>query len=391
MAPVVQALRRQRELSVRILLTGQHRSLLDQALADFGLRGDHDLDVMRPDQSLSGLTARILEAMDPLLQPPPAMLLAQGDTTTVLATAIGCFHRRIPFAHVEAGLRTGDLQNPFPEEFNRIVASRSATLNFAPTEGARTALLREGIRPDTIHVTGNTVIDALFDVARRAPCRAAWLPNNGRMILVTMHRRENFGPASEQVFAAIRRLCERFPDLRIVYPVHPNPNIWKAAHDALGGHAQVTLTDPLSYPELVTALKRCTLVLTDSGGLQEEAPALGKPALVLREVTERPEAVEFGVAKLVGTDTNRVFVETSRLLTDPEAFATMAKGVSPYGDGRAAERIASLVTSAVLGTPDITLVAADTGGTLPHAPEPPPDATAMPLGRRHIGARDPVR
>src|SRR3954469_7456022 len=343
MAPVVQALRRRRGLGVRLLLTGQHRGLLDQALAAFGLRGDLDLDLMRPNQSLSGLAARILDGIDPLLErEPPAMVLAQGDTTTVMATAIGCFHRHVPFGHVEAGLRTGDLQHPFPEEFNRIVAGRAASLNFAPTEGARRALLREGVPPETVHVTGNTVIDALLDVARRAPAEIPRLPRHGRLVVMTMHRRESFGPPAEQVLAAVRRLCAAFPDLHVLYPVHPNPNVRDLAHAVLGSHPQVTLTEPLGYPELVTAMQHCTLVLTDSGGLQEEAPALGKPVLVLREVTERPEAVDLGVARLVGTDPDRILAEASELLGSPAAYAAMAKGVSPYGDGRADERIAAL-------------------------------------------------
>ena len=352
MAPVVHALRRRKGLSVRLLLTGQHRGLLDQALAAFGLRGDIDLDLMRPNQSLSGLAARLLDGIDPLLeQAPPAMVLAQGDTTTVLAAAIACFHRRIPFGHVEAGLRTGDLQHPFPEEFNRVIAGRAAALNFAPTKGARSALRREGVLPGTIHVTGNTVIDALLNVARRLPAEAPGLPRNGRLVLMTMHRRESFGPPAAEVLKAVRRLCTAFPDLRIIYPVHPNPNVQEVAHAILGGHPQVMLTEPLGYPELVAAIQRCTLVLTDSGGLQEEAPALGKPVLVLREVTERPEAVELGVAKLVGTDPDRIVAEASRLLTEPEVYAAMAKGGSPYGDGRAAERIAALVTAAVRARP----------------------------------------
>jgi UDP-N-acetylglucosamine 2-epimerase (non-hydrolysing) len=352
MAPVVHALRRRSGMSVRLLLTGQHRDLLDQALATFGLRADVDLDLMRSNQSLSGLAARILNGIDPLLeQAAPAMVLAQGDTTTVLAAAIACFHRRIPFGHVEAGLRTGDLQHPFPEEFNRVVAARAATLNFAPTEGARRALLREGVPPGTIHVTGNTVIDALLDVARRLPAEAPGLPRHGRLVLMTMHRRESFGTPAAEVLKAVRRLCTAFSDLRVLYPVHPNPNIREVAHAILGGHPQVTITEPLGYPDLVAAIQRCTLVLTDSGGLQEEAPALGKPVLVLREVTERPEAVELGVAKLVGTDPDRVVAEVSRLLTDPEVYGAMAKGGSPYGDGRAAERIAALVAAAVRARP----------------------------------------
>ncbi|TDH61091.1 UDP-N-acetylglucosamine 2-epimerase (non-hydrolyzing) [Dankookia rubra] len=356
MAPVVQALRRKSGLSVRLLLTGQHRDLLDQALASFGLRGDLDLDLMRPNQSLSGLVARILEGIDPLLaEAPPGMVLAQGDTSTVMATAIACFHRRIPFGHVEAGLRTGDLQNPFPEEFNRVVAGRAAALNFCPTEGARRALLREGVAAETIHVTGNTVIDALLDVARRAPGSLPGLPpqamgRNGRLVLMTMHRRESFGRPAEQVLTAVRRLLAAFPDLHLLYPVHPNPNVRDMAHAMLGRHPQVTLTDPLGYPELVAAMQHCALVLTDSGGLQEEAPALGKPVLVLRDVTERPEAVDHGVARLVGTDPDHILAAASELLTSPVAYAAMAKGVSPYGDGKAADRIARLVAGAVRRT-----------------------------------------
>ncbi|WP_240757070.1 non-hydrolyzing UDP-N-acetylglucosamine 2-epimerase [Roseicella aquatilis] len=348
MAPVVQALRCRHGLAVRLLLTGQHRELLDQALADFGLRADLDLDLMRPDQGLSGLAARILDGMDPLLErAPPAMVLAQGDTTTVMATAIACFHRRIPFGHVEAGLRTGDLRNPFPEEFNRVVAGRVATLNFCPTEGARQALLREGVAPASIHVTGNTVIDALLDVARRAPATLPGLPERGRLVLLTLHRRESFGMPARRVLAAVRRLLAAVPDLHLLCPVHPNPRLRGLVHAALGGHPQVTLAEPLGYAALVAALRRCTLVLTDSGGLQEEAPALGKPVLVLREATERPEAVALGVARLVGTDPGRILAAATELLTCPDAYAAMARGVSPYGDGLAAERIATLVARAV--------------------------------------------
>jgi UDP-N-acetylglucosamine 2-epimerase (non-hydrolysing) len=312
MAPVVAALRRQPGLAVRVLLTGQHRHLLDQALAGFGLRADADLEVMRPNQTLSGLTALILEALDPVLErEAPALVLAQGDTTTVMATSLACFHRHVPFGHVEAGLRTGDLRCPFPEEFNRIIAGRVAMLNFAPTPGARQALLREGIPDSTIHVTGNTVIDALFDVAGRVGEPPLALPAGGRLMLMTMHRRENFGAPVAAVLQAVRELCAAFPDLTV--------------------------------EALVGLMRRATLVLTDSGGLQEEAPALGKPVLVLRDETERPEAVELGVARLIGTERARVVAEVSLLLTDPAAYNRMAKGVSPYGDGRAAGRIAELV------------------------------------------------
>jgi UDP-N-acetylglucosamine 2-epimerase (non-hydrolysing) len=344
MAPVVAALRRQPGLAVRVLLTGQHRRLLDQALAGFGIRADADLEVMRPNQTLSGLTALILTALDPVLErDAPALVLAQGDTTTVMATSVACFHRNVPFGHVEAGLRTGDLRCPFPEEFNRIVAGRVATLNFAPTERARQALLREGIPDSTIHVTGNTVIDALLEVAGRVGKSPIALPAGAWLMLMTMHRRENFGAPAASVLQAVCELCAAFPNLTVVYPVHPNPNIRGPATAALGAHPQVRLTEPLDYEALVYLMRRATLVLTDSGGLQEEAPALGKPVLVLRNETERPEAIELGVARLIGTDQARIVTEVSRLLTDPAAYRKMAKGVSPYGDGRAAERIAAVV------------------------------------------------
>jgi UDP-N-acetylglucosamine 2-epimerase (non-hydrolysing) len=348
MAPVVQALRRRGSLGVRLLLTGQHRSLLDGALADFGLCGDLDLDVMRPDQTLSGLAARILDGLDPVLAAEaPGMVLAQGDTTTVMATALAAFHRRIPFGHVEAGLRTGDLGNPFPEELNRQVATRAASLHFAPTEGARRALLAEGVAPGSVHLTGNTVVDALLDMAARLPRAAA--PEAGPLVLMTLHRRESFDGGAERVLGAVRRLCAALPGLRVLYPVHPNPKVRDLASRILGDLPQVRLAEPLSYPELVAALARCSLVLTDSGGLQEEAPALGKPVLVTREVTERPEAVALGVARLVGTDPDRILREATRLLTDPAAHAEMARGASPYGDGQAAGRIAAIVEAALLG------------------------------------------
>ncbi len=348
MAPVIQALRARPGISVRILLTGQHRDLLHQALSGFGLGGDVDLDVMRPDQALSALTGRLLEALDPLLaRHAPAIVLAQGDTTTVMAAAVACFHRRIPFGHVEAGLRTGDLGHPFPEEFNRIVASRVAALNFAPTEGARQALLREGITEATIHVTGNTVIDALLAVARRGQPPDLALPEDGPVMLMTMHRRENFGAPTKNVLRAVRSLCAAFPALTVVFPVHPNPNIRETAEAMLGDCGQVRLLRPLDYETLVGVMQRATLVLTDSGGLQEEAPALGKPVLVLRNETERPEAVDLGVARLIGTDPFRIVAEVSRLLTDPAAYNDMAKGISPYGDGRAAERIADIVAERI--------------------------------------------
>ena len=344
MAPVIRALRRSSVMAVRVVATGQHRELLDDALAEFGIVSDANLNVMHANQTLTGLTARLFTAIGDLLdREHPDMVLAQGDTTTVFVASVAAFYRNIPFGHVEAGLRTGDLRNPFPEEFNRIVAGRTATVHFAPTERARQNLLDERIPDGAIHVTGNTVIDALLETAARIHAPKSHGPR--RRILMTAHRRENFGAPMEEVFAAIRDLAAARPDLEITYPVHPNPNVRGLARRILGTVPQVTLTEPLGYRALVAALKRADIVLTDSGGLQEEAPALGKPVLVLREATERPEAVEAGVAKTVGTRRHVIVAEARRLLEDDKAYAAMAVGCSPYGDGRAAERIAAVVAA----------------------------------------------
>ncbi|MEO6595659.1 MAG: UDP-N-acetylglucosamine 2-epimerase (non-hydrolyzing) [Planctomycetota bacterium] len=339
LAPVVHALQREPWAAVRVLATAQHRQLLDQIHAFFGIIPDRDLDLMRPDQSLADLTARMVAAMDPVLADErPALVLAQGDTTTVMVTALCCFYRRIAFGHVEAGLRTGDLNNPFPEELNRVLVGRMAALHFAPTDGARQNLLREGVAPQAIQVTGNTVIDALLWAAERvdtAPFRPA--PGK-RLVLVTAHRRENFGAPFEQVCAALRQIADR-GDVELLYPVHPNPNVRDVAHRVLGEHPAIRLVDPLDYPMMVAAMRACTLILTDSGGVQEEAPSLGKPVLVLRTTTERPEGVTAGAAKLVGTDRARIVSEANRLLDDASAYAAMATVVNPYGDGRASARI----------------------------------------------------
>jgi UDP-N-acetylglucosamine 2-epimerase (non-hydrolysing) len=271
----------------------------------------------------------------------PDLVVAQGDTTTVMCAALVCFYRRIPFAHVEAGLRTFDLHNPFPEEFNRVVAGRLARFHFCPTQRAAQNVLAEHAAPTAVHITGNTVIDALqFTTAKLGREARAGRKHE---VLLTAHRRENFGAPLANVFRAVIELCAQFPQISLLYPVHPNPNVKKLAYDILGNHPQVTLTEPLSYPNLVQAMQDARFVLTDSGGIQEEAPALGKPVLVLREVTERPEAVELGVAKLVGTDTGAVVAECRRLLTDNAYYEAMARGGSPYGDGRAAERIAHIL------------------------------------------------
>src|SRR5688572_6696838 len=310
MAPVILALRREPWARVRVLATAQHRRMLDQVLGLFQIVPDVDLDLMRPDQALADLTARMLSALDASLrEEAPDVVLAQGDTTTVLATGMAAFYRRIPFGHVEAGLRTGDLANPFPEEMNRTVASRLARFHFAPTATARANLLREGIPDGDIHVTGNTVIDALLQVAERDVAIGPALDASKRLVLVTVHRRESFGDPIREAFRALRALADRNDDIQVLYPVHMNPNVAGPARELLGGHPRIVLCDPLEYAPFVSAMKRAHLILTDSGGVQEEAPALGKPVLVLREETERPEAVAEGVVKLVGTSSERILSE----------------------------------------------------------------------------------
>ena len=338
MAPVISALRRLEGVSVLVVSTGQHRELVRQELAEFGIAIDLDLDVMLPNQSLAGLSARILGALDPLLErEKPDLLLVQGDTTSVMIAALCGFYRNIPVGHVEAGLRTNDMRRPFPEELNRRVASLTATLHFAPTAGARVALLREGISASQIYLTGNTVIDALLDTAKRYEKRAMLA---SKTILVTAHRRESFGEPIREICRAILDLAHAFPDYRFIYPVHPNPNISGPVHELLGNHSAVTLCAPLGYADLVCTLRDCHFVMTDSGGIQEEAPALGKPVLVLREETERPDAVKYGAALLVGTDRKKIIAEATRLLTSVPDYLAMKSAGSPYGDGGASRRIA---------------------------------------------------
>ncbi len=348
MAPVVLALRQEPWADVRILATAQHRQMLDQVLAAFGLVPDIDLDIMQPGQALAELTARLLLRLDGVLaEEAPDAILAQGDTTTVMSVALAAFYRRIPLGHVEAGLRTGDLYNPFPEEMNRIVAGRLARWHFAPTAQSRDNLLAEGFDPASIHVTGNTVIDALLQVADRELALPVAIPEGSRLVLVTAHRRENFGEPFRQVCLAIRELADAHPDIHVLYPVHPNPNVALPARELLGGHPRITLCEPLDYLPFVAAMKRATLVLTDSGGVQEEAPALGKPVLVMRRETERPEAVAEGVVRLVGPDREAIVAEAGRLLRDADAYAAMARGTSPYGDGHAAGRIAAILRASL--------------------------------------------
>ncbi len=344
MAPVILALKKESWADVRVLATAQHRHMLDQVLEVFEIEPDIDLDIMRPNQALTTLTARILLDLDNVLQEEkPDVVLAQGDTTTVMTVALSCFYHRIPFGHVEAGLRTGDMSNPFPEEMNRVVAGRLSRWHFAPTESSRQNLLLEGVSDNEIFVTGNTVIDALKSVADQRPDVGFPLDDSKRLILVTAHRRENFGEPFNEICQAILALVERNKDVQVLYPVHPNPNIQKVAFELLDNHPRITLCQPLDYLPFIGAMQQAYLILSDSGGVQEEAPALGKPVLVLRRETERPEAVEAGVVKLVGTDFKKIVLEAQRLLDDKFAYSEMARGVSPYGDGKASQRIADIL------------------------------------------------
>jgi UDP-N-acetylglucosamine 2-epimerase (non-hydrolysing) len=356
LAPVVLALAdRPREFSVRVCVTAQHREMLDQVLDLYAIRPDHDLDIMRPDQTLPDLTATALLALGRVLATErPDLVVVQGDTTTTMTAALAAFYAKIPVAHVEAGLRTRNKYAPFPEEVNRQVTSVIADLHFAPTDGAKQNLIAEGISAARVHVTGNTVVDALVLARRKLAGRGPSAPELQRLdagrrtvILVTAHRRESFGAGLENVCRAIRDLVDRNADLAVVFPVHLNPNVRAQVRRVLTGDAvsegRLILTEPLSYTDLVWVLDRCRLVLTDSGGIQEEAPTFHKPVLVMRDITERPEGVDAGVARLVGTDLRRIRDETERLLHDEGAYATMTGAGNPYGDGRAAERIMDVI------------------------------------------------
>lgn len=349
MAPVVKALQAEDGIESRICVTAQHREMLDQVLALFHIQPNHDLNLMRPDQSLSELTAQIFSELDPVLaEEHPDWILVQGDTTTVMAASLAAFYRGIKVGHVEAGLRTGDKRQPFPEEINRRITSIVADLHFAPTELSHQNLLKEGIPEWRITVTGNTVIDALHEIANSKPPKnvTSWLEDWGiaagkkRLILVTAHRRENFGEPIEQICGALHELAERYKDgIQIVYPVHLNPNIQEPVNRILKEVPQIHLILPQDYLTLVHLMKSAVIVLTDSGGIQEEATGLGKPTLVLREKTERPEGVSAGVLKLVGTDKRTIVREASILLDDAGAYQKMAHAANPFGDGHAAERI----------------------------------------------------
>ena len=346
MAPVIRELKRSPGVDSYVCVTAQHREMLDQVLNLFRIKPDIDLDLMRPDQTLADLSAAIFTQLDPVLKSiKPEWVLVQGDTTTVAVASMLAYYRRIKVGHVEAGLRTFDKWQPYPEEINRRIAGVIADLHFAPTEWTRRNLLREGVSEDSIKVTGNPVIDALQVVAEQpAPSQVKELVNDlflntgKRLILVTAHRRENFGKPLQDIIKALIQIAAR-GDVEIVYPVHLNPNVQEPVYRMLGETQHITLLPPLDYLPMVHLLKQAALVLTDSGGIQEEAPAFGIPVLVLREVTERPEGVESGTLKLVGTETDRIVGETNKLLDDPLLYSQMAKASNPFGDGHAAERI----------------------------------------------------
>lgn len=365
MAPVVFDLANTPGVDSYVCVTAQHRQMLDQVLDLFNITPDFDLNLMQTDQSLAQLTANVFTHLDPVISDiQPHWILAQGDTTTVMATALLAYYHRIRFGHVEAGLRTGDKWQPFPEEVNRQVAAVVADLHFAPTEWARSNLLKENVPAEKIFVTGNPVIDALHLVAGQPetpqvtelleqigiPYRLGTASQSSHLILVTAHRRENFGEPLENICSALLHLSDEYGEnIRIVYPVHLNPNVQEPVYRILGDIPNIYLFPPLDYLPMVHLMKRAKLVLTDSGGLQEEAPGLGVPVLVMRAVTERPEGIEAGTVKLVGTDPKCIITETRRLLEDPEAHAKMAHAVNPYGDGHAAQRI----TDAILQTSGI--------------------------------------
>jgi UDP-N-acetylglucosamine 2-epimerase (non-hydrolysing) len=351
LSPIILYMKRRPEWRVEVAVTAQHRHMLDQVLAAFSITPDYDLDLMRPAQTLSQLSARTIAALEPVYaRAQPDLVLVQGDTTTTLCGALAAFYARIPCGHVEAGLRTGDPAQPFPEEMNRVITGRLATLHFAATERARSNLLSEGVMADTIYVTGNSGIDAVLHVRDRLASgelpggQWSFAAPGKRLILVTAHRRESFGEGFESICRALRRLAER-PDVEIVYPVHRNPNVTEPVSRYLDGIANIRLIEPLDYVSFVDLMRRAYLVLTDSGGVQEEGPSLGKPIVVMREKTERTEAVEAGTARLAGTDENRIVAEVSRLLDDSAAHKRMACVHNPYGDGHASERIAAAALS----------------------------------------------
>ncbi|NLK00273.1 MAG: UDP-N-acetylglucosamine 2-epimerase (non-hydrolyzing) [Clostridia bacterium] len=345
MAPLVKTLDEHEGFESRVAVTAQHREMLDQVLELFRIQPHHDLDIMHHGQTLSDITCRVLQGIGEIIQGErPHMVLVHGDTTTTFAAALASFYQKIPVGHVEAGLRTYDKYAPFPEEMNRQLTGSLGSLHFAPTERARESLLDESVHGDSIFVTGNTVIDALLETVRENyvfsdPLLKELDFEREKVILVTAHRRENWGEPMEEIFSALNEIVGKFEDIKIVFPVHKNPHLQRLARETLGGHPRVHLIDPLDYEPFVNLMAGSHIVLTDSGGLQEEAPALGKPVLVMRETTERPEAVEEGTVKLVGAKREKIVREVGKLLTCPKDYERMANALNPYGDGRASLRI----------------------------------------------------
>lgn len=350
MAPLVHALSKDKTFDARVCVTAQHREMLDQVLKLFEIKPDYDLNIMKPGQGLSEITCRILEGIKPVLEEfKPHIVLVHGDTTTTMATSLAAFYQQIPVGHVEAGLRTGNIYSPWPEEANRVLTGRLATYHFAPTEGSRLNLQREGIAEDKIFVTGNTVIDALLSISDRflfddqlrsdMDSLYPFLQDNKKIILVTGHRRESFGGGFERICSALAEIALTHPDVQVVYPVHLNPNVREPVQRILSGIDNVILIEPQDYQPFVYLMNHAYLILTDSGGIQEEAPSLGKPVLVMRDATERPEAVAAGTVRLVGTDIAKILQEVTRLLDDEKEYQAMSRAHNPYGDGKACQRI----------------------------------------------------
>ncbi len=375
LAVVIQELRRRSEhFEIAVVHTGQHRTMLDNALKLFQIKPDFDLDVMRPNQTLSSLTCRVLDTVENACSRfKPNMVLVQGDTTTAFASALAAYYCKIPVGHIEAGLRSGDIYNPFPEEANRRLASVVTEIHFAPTALSRDNLLAEGVADAKIVVTGNTVVDTLRELSQlphsweNTPL--AGIPeDNSRLVLVTSHRRESWGSDQEHMCLALKDLVQKHKDIRVIYPVHMNPNVRSTINALLQGTERIHLTEPLDYITFVSLLRRCFLILTDSGGIQEEAPTFGKPVLVLRKVTERPEASQFGMARIIGMSREAIVSESDRLLDDSEAYKDMSEGLNPYGDGHGSERIVEAIARWHAGkTP---LLEPDKQFKLPPRPQP---------------------
>ncbi|MBE8998728.1 MULTISPECIES: UDP-N-acetylglucosamine 2-epimerase (non-hydrolyzing) [unclassified Nostoc] len=345
LAPVIQVFQKSLAFESQVILTGQHREMVEQVMQLFNIKADYDLEIMQVQQSLNDITCRSLQGLEALFkEKKPDLVVVQGDTTTAFAAALAAFYQKIPIGHVEAGLRTDDIFNPYPEEANRRLISQITQLHFAPTPWAVENLHRSGVLGE-IHMTGNTVIDALLNVAAtQAVCNVPGLDwDSYRVLLATVHRRENWGEPLQAIAEGFLQILDKFPDTALLLPLHRNPTVRVPLQELLGNHPRIFLTEPLDYGELVGAIGRSHLLLTDSGGLQEEAPSLGKPVLVLRDTTERPEAVVAGTAKLVGTTSENIFASAAELLSDPDAYEAMANAINPFGDGHAAERILQIV------------------------------------------------